>query len=226
MFIRQLEYREKPTATGWRRITFPQYVNLTSEDAALPVRLMNIIRSLPAFGKNEAQHGFADGISRMTLQAAHQQFMWFAKSTMQDGRLLVDEEELYDGGDVMLMRRAFGEMTIFTSAEEGENSAIPEDESMLAQHPELDVLQKLQNGFNRMQYHKLTDDNAKDTLAQIIDAQHGTLLLLDGSGLSAPLDVTDVAKRTDLQLITIGCTGIPDIIITQKGKMINCVTAE
>ncbi len=226
MFIRQLEYREKPTATGWRRITFPQYVNLTSEDAALPVRLLNIIRSLPAFGQNAAHHGFADGISRMIFQAAHQQFMWFAKSTMQAGALLVDEEELYDSGDVMLMRRAFGEMTIFTSAEEGENLAIPTHESMLTQNTGLDVLQKLQNGFKRVQYHQLTDDTAKDILAQISEAQHGTLLLLDGSALSAPLDVSKAAKRTDLQLITIGCTGIPDMTITQKGKMISCVSAE
>ena len=226
MFIRQLEYREKPTATGWRRITFPQYVNLTSEDAALPVRLLHILRSLPAFGHNEADHGFADGISRMTFQAAHQQYMWFAKSTMQDGSLLVDEEELYDGGDVMLMRRAFGEMTIFTSAEEGENSPIPVNESMLAQHPELNVLQKLQNGFSLVQYHQLTDDNAQAVLAQIIEVQHGTLILLDGSALSSPLDVSEAAKRSDLQLITIGCSGIPDMTITQKGKMISCVTAE
>ena len=226
MFIRQLEYREKPTATGWRRISFPQCVNLTAEDAALPVRLLTIIRSLPAFGRNEAQHGFADGISRLTFQSAHTQFMWFAKSTMQDGNLLVDEEELYDGGDVMLMRRAFGEMTIFTSAEKGENSAIPVQESMLVQQAGLEVLQKLQNAFVRVQYHQLTDDNAQAVLAQIIEAQHGTLFLLDGSSLSSPLDVSKAAERSDIQLITINCTGIPDMTITQKGKMISCVVAE
>ncbi len=219
MFITQLEYREKPTATGWRRINFPQHVNLTAEDAALPVRLLNIVAALPAFGRNDAQHNFADAISRMTFKAAHQQFMWFAKSTMQDGALLVDEEELYDGGDVMLMRRAFGELTIGDNP----NEAIAVNQSMLAQHPELEVLRKVQHGFSRMQYHKLTDGNAEAILAQIIDAQHGTLILLDGSQLSQPLDVSAAAQRSDLQLITVGCTGIQNMNITQKGKMISCV---
>ncbi len=219
MFIQQLEYREKLTATGWRRITFPQHVNLTSEDDALPLRLLQIIAALPAFGRNDAQHGFADAISRMTFKASHQQFMWFAKSTMQDGALLVDEEELYNSGDVMLMRRAFGELTIGDNP----NKAIPVNESMLAQHSELDVLQKVQNGFERVQYHQPTDNNAQSILAQIINAQHGTLILLDGSQLSNPLDVSAIAQRNDLQLITIGCTGIPNMTITQKGKMISCV---
>lgn len=224
MFITQLEYREKPTATGWRRMTFPQHGNLTSDDAALPVRLLNIIAALPAFGRNDAQHHFADAISRMTFKAAHQQFMWFAKSTMQDGALLVDEEELYDSSDVMLMRRAFGEWTIGDEP----NVNIPVSESMLAQHPEQEavseVLRKVQHGFSRMQHHVLNDDNAESVLAQVIDAQHGTLFLLDGSQLSAPLDVSAAAQRSDLQLITVNCTGIPNMTITQKGKMISCVS--
>ena len=226
MFIRQLEYREKLSATGWRRITFPQYVNLKSEDSALPVRLLNILATLPAFGRNDVQHGFADAISRMTFQASHQQFMWFAKSTMQDDNLLVDEEELYDSSDVMLMRRAFGEFTLFHSADSGETEEMPVNESMLAHRPELEVLQKVQNGLKRVQHHHLTDDNAKAVLAQIMEAQHGTLILLDGSSLSTPLNVSEAAERSDLQIIATGCTGIPDMIITQKGKMISCVTAE
>ena len=59
MFITQLEYREKPTATNWKRITFPKHVNLASEDAELPVRLLRIIAALPAFGRNEQQHAAA-----------------------------------------------------------------------------------------------------------------------------------------------------------------------
>lgn len=225
MFITQLEYREKPTATNWKRITFPKHVNLASEDAELPVRLLRIIAALPAFGRNEQQHGFADAISRMTFLAGHQQFMWFAKSTVQNGSLLVDEEELYDSGDVMLMRRAFGEMTVFTSADSGENEAIPAGETMLVQHPELEVLQKVQKGFSLVQFHQLTDDNAQTVLAQITDAPHGTLILLDGSRLSSPLDVS-AAKRNDLQIITTGCTGIPNMTITQKSKMISCLITE
>lgn len=223
MFLKQLEYREKPTATGWRRITFPQQVNLVSEDTALPTRLLSIIAALPAFGRNDAKHRFADAISRMTFQAAHQQFMWFAKSTMQDGNLLIDEEELYDNGDVMLMRRAFGEMTLFASSDEGTNEAIPVNESMLVQHPELEVLQKLQAAFQRVQYHTLTDDTAQQSLAQLSQAQHGTLLLLDGSQLSTPLDVSALAQRKDIQIIATGCSGIPEMTITKKGKMISCV---
>lgn len=222
MFITQLEYREKPTATNWKRITFAKHVNLTSDDAALPVRLLHIIAALPAFGRNDAQHGFADAISRMTFQAAHQQFMWFAKSTTQDGALLVDEEELYDSGDVMLMRRAFGEMTIFTTPDTSDSEAIPVHESMLVQHPELDVLKKLQHGFALVQFHQLTDDTAQDILAQVSAAPHGTLILLDGSQLSAPLDVS-AAKRSDLQIIATGCTGLDTMTITRKGKMIACV---
>ena len=63
MFLTQLEYREKPTATNWKRICFPQKVTLVSEDTQLPVHLLHIIAALPAFGRNQAQHGFADAIS-------------------------------------------------------------------------------------------------------------------------------------------------------------------
>ena len=121
----------------------------------------------------------------------------------------------------MLMRRAFGEMTVFTSADNGENEAIPVSESMLTQHPELEVLQKVQKGFALVQFHQLTDDNAQAVLAQITDAPHGTLVLLDGSQLSSPLDVS-AAKRSDLQIIAAGCTGLDEMAITKKGKMISC----
>lgn len=222
MFITQLEYREKPTATNWKRIVFPLQANLTADDAQLPQRLLRILAALPAFGRNLPGHGFADAISRTTFQAAHRQFMWFAKSTLQDGQLLIDEEELYAQDDTMLMRRAFGELTIGDAPGE----AIPAEQSMLAQHPELEVLQTLQRAFQRVQYHQLTDAAQEALLQQLKNAPHGTLLLLDGSQLSAPLDVSNLTARSDLQLITTGCTGLPEMHISQKGKMISCKLAE
>lgn len=223
MFLTQLEYREKPTATNWKRICFPQKVTLVSEDTQLPVHLLHIIAALPAFGRNQAQHGFADAISRMTFQAAHSEYMWFAKSTTQDGALLIDEEELYDQDSNMLMRRAFGKMTLFASLNDETNETIPVNESMLAQHPELEVLQKLQQAFQRVTYHKLTDDTAQQILSQLPKVQHGTLILLDGSQLSAPLDVSALAQRNDVQIIATGCSGLTEMTITKKGKMISCV---
>lgn len=222
MFITQLEYREKSTATNWKRITFPKHVTLVSEEPELAVRLLHIIAALPAFGRNEISHGFSDAISRMTFQTAHQQFMWFAKSTAKNGSLLIDEEELYDSGNVMLMRRAFDEMTIFTSTDNTENKTIPVEETMLIQSPELEVLQKIQKGFSLVQFYSLTDDTTQFVLTQIANAPHGILILLDGSRLSHPFDVS-TSKRMDLQIIAVGCTGLDERNITKKGKMISCV---
>ena len=218
MFITQLEYREKNTTTNWKRITFPLQVNLTSEDAQLPQRLLHIIASLPAFGSNQPNHGFADAISRMTFQAAHSEYMWFAKSTLQDDKLLVDEEELYNQDNTMLMRRAFGELTIG----EAPTETIPVEQSMLAQHPELEVLQKLQKAFQRVQYYQPTDANQETLLQQMKEVPHGTLILLDGCQLSAPLDLSALTTRKDVQVLATGCTGLPTMAITKKGKMISC----
>ena len=112
MFITQLEYREKTAAINWRRMQFEKQMNFVSEDGALPVQLLNIIASLVHFGSGKAEHQFINGIARVTFHAAHQQFMWFCKSTLQDDTFLIDEEELYDDGDTLLMRRAFEAFTL------------------------------------------------------------------------------------------------------------------
>ena len=111
MFITQMEYREKSTATNWKRMQFPLHANLVAEDPALATRLLDHIAALAAFGRNENTHQFINAISRITLKAAHLEFMWFAKSTVQDGQFLVDEEELYAQDNTMLMRRAFAALT-------------------------------------------------------------------------------------------------------------------
>lgn len=216
MFITQLEYREKTAAINWRRMQFEKQMNFVSEDGALPVQLLNIIASLVHFGSGKAEHQFINGIARVTFHAAHQQFMWFCKSTLQDDTLLIDEEELYDDGDTLLMRRAFEAFTLADT--EAGNIAV--DISMLAQHQELEVLQKLQHGFSRLLYLKPDNTNQDEALAQVRSAQHGTLILLDGSALSAPLDISEAAQRNDIQLLTVNCTGIPNHTLERKGKAI------
>lgn len=219
MFITQLEYREKTAAINWRRMQFEKQMNFVSEDGALPVQLLNIIHALVQFGAGKANHQFTNGIARVTFHAAHQQFMWFCKSTLQDGALLIDEEELYDDGDTLLMRRAFEAFTLADT----EAGNIVVDTSMLAQHQELEVLQKLQHGFTRVLYLKLDNTNQDEALAQVRSAQHGTLILLDGSALSASLDISEAAQRNDIQLLTVNCTGIPNHTLERKGKAIALV---
>ncbi|MBQ2369245.1 MAG: hypothetical protein IIW67_01400 [Peptococcaceae bacterium] len=219
MFITQLEYREKTTATNWRRMQFDRQMNFVSEDQALPVQLLDIIVSLAQFGAGNATHQFANGIARVTFHAAHQQFMWFCKSTLQDGALLIDEEELYDDGDTLLMRRAFEEFTLADT----EAGQIAVSTSMLAQHPELAVLQKLQHGFACVLYLKPDDSAVENALEQIRSAAHGTLILLDGSLLSAPPDMAAFAQRSDIQLLTVNCTGIAEYTLERKGKNIALV---
>ena len=160
----------------------------------------------------------ADAISRMTFQAAHSEYMWFAKSTLQDDKLLVDEEELYNQDNTMLMRRAFGELTIG----EAPTETIPVEQSMLAQHPELEVLQKLQKAFQRVQDYQPTDANQETLLQQMKEVPHGTLILLDGCQLSAPLDLSALTTRKDVQVLATDCTGLPTMTITKNGKMISC----
>ncbi len=216
MFLTQLEYREKTTATNWRKIQFKKQMNLTSEDAALPAQLLQIIASLAAFGADKPNHQFTDGIARVTFKAVHKQFMWFCKSSLKEGSLLIDEEELYDDGDTLLMRRAFKEFTL----DDKEAGTIAVDQSMLAQHQELELLQKLQHGFSRVLYLQPTDDTIADASAQMTAVPHGTMILLDGSRLSQPFEVSSFAQREDIQLLTANCTGIPTYELQRKGKNI------
>ena len=222
MFLTQLEYRDKTTATNWRRMQFAKQMNFVSEEPELPHTLLNIIASLTAFGAHQDGPQFANGIARVTLQAAHQQFMWFCKSTLQDGSLLIDEEELYDDGETLLMRRAFEEFTLADTAA----GRIAVDQSMLAQHPELEVLQKLQLGFQRVLFLQPTDDTVTDALEQLHTAAHGTLVLVDAHRLSTPLNLSAYTKRSDIQLLTVNCTGIPDYTLERKGKNISLMQRE
>ena len=148
--------------------------------------------------------------------------MWFCKSTLQDGSLLIDEEELYDDGETLLMRRAFEEFTLADTAA----GSIAVDQSMLAQHPELEVLQKLQLGFQRVLFLQPTDDTVTDALEQLHTAAHGTLVLVDAHRLSTPLNLSAYTKRSDIQLLTVNCTGIPDYTLERKGKNISLMQRE
>lgn len=216
MFLTQLEYREKTTATNWRRMQFTKQMNFQSEDTALPNKLLQTIASIAAFGTNQPNHAFANGIARIIFQAAHEQYMWFCKSTLQEDTLRIDEEELYDNGDTLLMRRAFEEFTLADT----EAGQIDVSISMLAQHPELTVLQTLQQSLQRVHYFLPNDHNKSDLFAQIRTAPHGTLILLDGSACTTPLDVSEFAERNDLQLLTVNFNGIPNYTLVRKGKNI------
>ena len=217
MFITQLEYREKSTATNWRRITFPLRANFTCDDAQLPVQLLQIIFALTCFGRGEAQSKFANAIGRMTFQAAHNEYLWFAKSTTENQSFLVDEEELYDKNGSMLMRRAFDTLTIGDAPAE----TLPVQSSMLTQTHKLGVLVTLQQSFQRVQFLQLTEQNRQQVMQFLTDAQHGTLFLLDGSSLSTPLDLLAIS-RNDIQILATGCSGLPPMQIIKKGKMISC----
>lgn len=217
MRITQLEYREKSTLNTWRRITFPVKANLVSEEAALPSTLLDMLGSLAAFACNRPNN-FTNGISRMTFRVAHEEYMWFAKTGIEDGVSFIDEEELYNQDNVMLMRRAEEHMAI----NEQTVDPIPVNETMLIQHPELEVLQKLQKAFGAVQYHVLRDDTCAGIVEQIAALPHGALVLLDATALSTPLDVSALADREDIQLLTAGCTGLPAFTITKKGRMISC----
>ena len=217
MFITQLEYRERSTATNWRRITFPLRANFTCDDAQLPVQLLQIIFALTCFGRGEAQSKFANAIGRMTFQAAHNEYLWFAKSTTENQSVLVDEEELYDKNGAMLMRRAFDTLTIGDAPAE----TLPVQSSMLTQTHKLGVLVTLQQSFQRVQFLQLTEQNRQQVMQFLTDAQHGTLFLLDGSSLSTPLDLLAIS-RNDIQILATGCSGLPPMQIIKKGKMISC----
>ena len=217
MFITQLEYREKSTATNWRRITFPLRANFTCDDAQLPVQLLQIIFALTCFGRGEAQSKFANAIGRMTFQAAHNEYLWFAKSTTENQSFLVAEEELYDKNGAMLMRRAFDTLTIGDAPAE----TLPVQSSMLTQTHKLGVLVTLQQSFQRVQFLQLTEQNRQQVMQFLTDAQHGTLFLLDGSSLSTPLDLLAIS-RNDIQILATGCSGLPPMQIIKKGKMISC----
>ena len=217
MFITQLEYREKSTATNWRRITFPLRANFTCDDAQLPVQLLQIIFALTCFGRGEAQSKFANAIGRMTFQAAHNEYLWFAKSTTENQSFLVDEEELYDKNGAMLMRRAFDTLTIGDAPAE----TLPVQSSMLTQTHKLGVLVTLQQSFQRVQFLQLTEQNRQQVMQFLTDAQHGTLFLLDGSSLSTPLDLLAIS-RNDIQILATGCSGLPPMQNIKKGKMISC----
>lgn len=70
MFITQMEYREKSTATNWKRMQFPLHANLVAEDPALATRLLDHIAALAAFGRNENTHQFINAISRHYFESS------------------------------------------------------------------------------------------------------------------------------------------------------------
>ena len=70
MFITQLEYREKTTATNWRRMQFDKHMNFVSKDQTLPVQLLNLIASLTQFGAGKQAHQFANGIAA-AIEGSH-----------------------------------------------------------------------------------------------------------------------------------------------------------
>lgn len=217
MFFTQLEYREKTTATNWRRMQFTKQMNFVSEDATLPTTLLQIMASLAAFGTNQPNHGFANGIARITFQTAQNQYMWFCKSSLQNDTLLIDEEELYDSGDTLLMRRAFEAFTLADT----EAGQIDRHISMLAQHSELAVLQTLQQSLQHVYYFGANEQTVSNLLTQIHTAPQDSCILLDASACATPLDVSELETRNDIQLLTTNCVGIPNYTLVRKGKNIS-----
>lgn len=219
MYFNWIETRNKITGITWKKAEFDRYNLLSSDDSALPQALLQLIHGMQHFALNQQPEQYANTISRTSFRAAHEEFLWFAKSTANDQGFAIDEEELYDQQNNMLMRRGFGEMTIG----DGPIQPLDQTQSMLYVQRELTAPAKILQAFSHIHYLQPTDATLGDALSQILQSAHGQVFLLDGSKLSVPVDLTAVlAQKPASQLFATNCSNPPTIVINAKGKMLTC----
>lgn len=213
MKITKLELRNKKSGFTIKPCEFDRVNIFRAEDINDAVAVFESIIMLRDFALGLKQDNNLDNISRVYFYANHHEYLWFAKTTEQDGQMLVDEEEIYNADNEIIATRGFAKATI-------------RDVEM----PEINVKRSLVDIFGFAEVadiqkgmaniYELKADSLAQIAAEIDKLPHGALVLLDGRALTECVDLN--ALRTDVQILAMGdFTGGVEKTITRKKQCLS-----
>lgn len=221
MRINWIELRNKKTGMTLKKAQFDAINCLSGEEVEAIPFIFDAILGAAQFAQGEIGHGFSDVICRINFHANHHEYLWYAKNTTDEtGRIIVDEEELYDADNQMLLRRSFQECS-YQGFEQ--LPAINLEKSMLYLFNASDTPAQITAAFSHVFYYRPHQETNDEILTQLKSLPHGMAVLLDGTYLAEPLDLSPLATaRKDLQIIATHCLaeGSSPRLVDCKGKMI------
>lgn len=223
MQINWIELRNKKTGMTLKKTVFPKTACLSGDSTEAIAFIFAAIKGAASFAQGQTDDNFLNVICRINFSANHKEYLWYAKNTADDqNTTIVDEEELYDQNNQMLMRRSFKEMT-YEGYSELPNINL--EKSMLYLFNTNDIPAEVIAAFSHIYYYAPTTETTNALLSELEQLPHGMAVLIDGTALTTPLDLTAIAMaRKDLQLITSNChiEHTAPLVVTLKGKMIGC----
>lgn len=206
MKIEKMELRNKKSGFMIKPCEFERVNILAAEDTADALMVLENIREMRKFALG-LENNYLDNISRLYFSANHHQYLWFAKTTAQEGlkpcpcgqmaarTMVVDEEEIYDENNEIIATRAFAQAALH-----GEETPEINDGRSLIDIFNMPEIAEIRRAFANIYWRKVTDDAG---LAQeTANLPHGALLLLDGHELGACCDLSGL--REDIQIMAAG----------------------
>ena len=205
MHIEKIELRNKKSGFMIKQGQFERLNVLKAEEINDCLIILAEINEMRKFALG-LENNYLDNISRLYFKANHHEYLWFAKTTAQEGWqpnaegmkageiLVVDEEEVYNGANEIIATRGFAK----ASLKGGETPDINEQQSILNVF-NMSELKEIRRAFGNIFTLKI--DNVEQ-LAQIADLPHGALVLLDASKLEECYDLNNL--REDVQIIAAG----------------------
>lgn len=209
MKITKLELRNKKSGFTIKPCEFERVNILKAEDINDATAIFDSILMLRDFALGMKQDNNLDNISRLYFYANHHEYLWFAKTTEQDGQMLVDEEEIYNADNEIIATRGFATATI----KDVEMPKINVKRSLIDIFGFEEVVD-IQKGMANIYEIKII--SAAQLKAEIDKLPHGALVLLDGRELKESVDLSEL--RSDVQILAVGnfCGGAEKNITRKK----------
>ena len=223
MHIEKFELRNKKSGFMIKQFQFERLNILKSADEKDALAILAVIRELRKFALG-LENNYLDNISRLYFKANHHEYLWFAKTTSQEGwkaaldgmepgeAMVVDEEEIYNEDNEIIATRGFAQ----ASLKGVETPEINEQLSLLCLF-NLSELKEIRRGFANIFSLKVTN---KEQLAKISELPHGALVLLEASQMAEEFDLDTL--RQDVQIIAVGqFTGGAIKEVVRKGNALS-----
>ena len=223
MRIEKIELRNKKSGFMIKQCQFERVNVLKSAEINDCLTVLAEIGELRKFALG-LENNYLDNISRLYFKANHHEYLWFAKTTAQEGWqpnadgmkagevLVVDEEEIYNGDNEIIATRGFAKASL-----KGEETADINEQLSILSVFNMSELNEIRRAFSNV--HRLKIDNIEQ-LAQIADLPHGALVLLDGSNLKESYNLDNL--REDVQILAVGnFTGGISKEVVRKGNALS-----
>ena len=210
MKISKMELRNKKSGFTIKPCEFARVNILKAEDANDAMAVLESILLLRKFALGLEKNSNLDNISRLYFFTNHHEYLWFAKTTSDEtGRMLVDEEEIYNADNEIIATRGFAQATI--NAKETPNINVSRSLIDIFGISEIEDIRK---GMENVHFFSIAAANETEKLAAL---PHGALVLLDGRSLNESVDLSNI--RSDVQILAVGnfCGGT-EKALTRKGK--------